>query len=135
MHWFRLVFNDLQLLTTGIVQRLELWSPKPPIAVRIRVPVPPLKHSFLKNALIYMGSLKSFLFLHLLIKKSMVQRLKNYMSEAYNELMFKVSWPSWAELQGSVTVVCVASLIVAVLVYAMDVGSNSLLTNFYKLFN
>jgi preprotein translocase subunit SecE len=65
----------------------------------------------------------------------MVQRLKNYMSEAYNELMFKVSWPSWAELQGSVTVVCVASLIVAVLVYAMDVGSNSLLTNFYKLFN
>ena len=65
----------------------------------------------------------------------MVQRLKNYMSEAYNELMFKVSWPSWAELQGSVTVVGVASLIVAVLVYAMDVGSNSLLTNFYKLFN
>ncbi len=64
----------------------------------------------------------------------MVQRLKNYVSEAYNELMFKVSWPTWSELQGSVTVVCVASIIVAVMVYAMDLVSNFALTNFYTLF-
>lgn len=65
----------------------------------------------------------------------MFNRIQNYVSEAYNELMNKVSWPTWAELQGSVMVVCVAALIVATLVYTMDVASNGLLTNFYKLFN
>ncbi|MEN9523368.1 MAG: preprotein translocase subunit SecE, partial [Bacteroidota bacterium] len=49
-------------------------------------------------------------------------------------LIEKVSWPTWAELQGSVTVVCVASVIVSLVIYVMDLASSELLTNFYGLF-
>jgi len=47
-------------------------------------------------------------------------RLKSYFKEAFNELFYKVSWPSWAELQDSSIVVMVASGIIALLVFVMD---------------
>ena len=64
----------------------------------------------------------------------MFENLKTYVRESYHELMQKVSWPTWAELQGSVTVVCIAAFIVAAIVYFMDFASSQVLTNFYKLF-
>ena len=64
----------------------------------------------------------------------MVERLKNYVSEAYNELMFKVSWPTWGELQSSALVVAVAALIISLFVFLMDKGSSLTLSTFYKLF-
>jgi len=47
-------------------------------------------------------------------------KIINYFRETYDELVNKVSWPTWKELQGSVVVVSVASLIIAVIVYLMD---------------
>ncbi len=41
--------------------------------------------------------------------------------EAYDELVHKVTWPSWAELQNSAVVVSVASLVIALIVFLMDV--------------
>jgi preprotein translocase subunit SecE len=64
----------------------------------------------------------------------MFENLKTYVRESYHELMDKVSWPTWAELQGSVTVVCIAAIVVAAIVYFMDFASSQVLTNFYKLF-
>ena len=64
----------------------------------------------------------------------MFEKIKIYVKESYHELMEKVSWPTWAELQGSVTVVCIAAVIVATVIYAMDFASSQVLTNFYKLF-
>ena len=64
----------------------------------------------------------------------MFQNLKTYARESYYELMQKVSWPTWSELQGSVTVVCVAAIIVDAIIYLMDFASSQVLTNFYKLF-
>jgi preprotein translocase subunit SecE len=58
----------------------------------------------------------------------------NYIRESYDELMHKVSWPSWSELQGSAIVVSVASLIIAVIVFAMDEVFRNVLEQFYKLF-
>ena len=49
-----------------------------------------------------------------------VMKIINYFRETYDELVNKVSWPTWKELQGSVVVVSVASLIIAVIVYLMD---------------
>ena len=46
--------------------------------------------------------------------------LKTYFAESYNELMHKVSWPTWKELQGSAIIVLVAALIISVLVFIMD---------------
>jgi preprotein translocase subunit SecE len=36
-------------------------------------------------------------------------KLRVYMEEAYNELVHKVSWPTWKELQNSAVMVMVAS--------------------------
>jgi preprotein translocase subunit SecE len=57
-----------------------------------------------------------------------------YIQESYDELINKVSWPTWAELQGSAIVVSVASLIIAVIVFAMDEVFRNVLVQFYKLF-
>lgn len=60
--------------------------------------------------------------------------LREYAKESYDELINKVSWPSWSELQNSAVVVSVASLIIAFAVYLMDISFSSLLKEFYKLF-
>lgn len=43
-----------------------------------------------------------------------------YIEESYNELVHKVTWPTWAELQESTVLVCIAIGILAVVVFAMD---------------
>ncbi len=44
----------------------------------------------------------------------------------------KVTWPAWGELLNSAVLVLVASLIIAVVVFAMDKGSTFVLDTFYK---
>jgi preprotein translocase subunit SecE len=61
-------------------------------------------------------------------------KVASYFKESYDELMHKVSWPSWAELQSSAIVVSVASLIIAAVVFLMDETFRNLLLQFYKLF-
>ena len=61
-------------------------------------------------------------------------KIQTYLEESYDELKHKVSWPTWSELQGSAIVVSVASLIIAVVVYLMDISLRTLLEQFYKLF-
>ena len=61
-------------------------------------------------------------------------KVVSYIQESYDELMHKVSWPTWTELQGSAIVVSVASLIIAVIVFAMDEVFRNILMQFYKLF-
>ena len=45
---------------------------------------------------------------------------KTYLSESYNELMNKVSWPTWKELQGSAIIVLVTAMIISLIVFLMD---------------
>ena len=61
-------------------------------------------------------------------------KVVTYIQESYDELMHKVSWPTWSELQGSAIVVSVASLIIAIIVFAMDEVFKTVLVQFYKLF-
>jgi preprotein translocase subunit SecE len=49
-----------------------------------------------------------------------VASFKTYLSESYNELMNKVSWPTWKELQSSAIIVLVSALIISVIVFLMD---------------
>ena len=58
----------------------------------------------------------------------------NYIKESYDELIHKVSWPSWKELQNSSIVVAIASLIIAFVVFLMDITFENILKEFYKLF-
>ncbi|MCD4746596.1 MAG: preprotein translocase subunit SecE [Bacteroidales bacterium] len=61
-------------------------------------------------------------------------KIQNYVKECYDELMHKASWPSWSELQNSAIVVSIASLIIALIVYLMDISFQTLLQQFYTLF-
>jgi preprotein translocase subunit SecE len=46
--------------------------------------------------------------------------IKGYFKESFTELVHKVTWPTWSELQNSAVLVMVATLIFAVLVAGMD---------------
>ena len=56
----------------------------------------------------------------------------NYIKESYNELVNKVSWPSFAQLQSSTIVVMVASAIFAVVVLAMDLTFENVMEFIYE---
>ncbi|MDL2247426.1 preprotein translocase subunit SecE [Bacteroides sp. OttesenSCG-928-J23] len=49
-----------------------------------------------------------------------MKKIVNYIKESYNELVHKVSWPSYSELANSAVVVLYASLLIALVVFAMD---------------
>jgi preprotein translocase subunit SecE len=49
-----------------------------------------------------------------------VANIINYIEESFSELVHKVTWPTWAQLQSSSIVVLVASLIFALLIFVMD---------------
>ena len=55
-----------------------------------------------------------------------------YFKNSYNELVHKVTWPSLQQLIGSTKVVLVASVIFAIVVFAMDFAFNELMDQVYK---
>jgi len=61
-------------------------------------------------------------------------KIKSYFQDAYNELMHKVSWPTWKELQSSAIVVMIASMIIALVIFAMDYSFENLMGLIYSMF-
>ena len=57
---------------------------------------------------------------------------KTYIEETVDELVNKVSWPTWKELQSSSIIVLVATFIIAALIYLMDVGFKSVMEVVYE---
>jgi len=49
-----------------------------------------------------------------------MNKIINYIKESYNELVYKVSWPTRAELSNSAVVVMFASLVIAAVIFAID---------------
>jgi preprotein translocase subunit SecE len=49
-----------------------------------------------------------------------MKKIANYIKESYNELVHKVSWPTYSELTNSAVVVLYASLLIALVVFVMD---------------
>ena len=56
----------------------------------------------------------------------------NYFKESYNELVNKVTWPSFSQLQSSTIIVMVASVIFAVVVSLMDLSFESIMSSIYR---
>jgi preprotein translocase subunit SecE len=46
--------------------------------------------------------------------------IKSYISESYNELVSKVTWPTWTELQESTVLVFITTMILTVSIFLMD---------------
>ena len=68
------------------------------------------------------------------LKIQILMKLTNYFTEAYTELVQKVSWPTWSELRGSAVVVLVASLIIALLIFGIDVTFRGFMKVVYSFF-
>ena len=62
-----------------------------------------------------------------------MRRFINYLKESYAELTKKVSWPSWDKLQNSAIVVMVASVILALMILAIDFCIKHAMTFIYTL--
>jgi preprotein translocase subunit SecE len=53
--------------------------------------------------------------------KKFFSKIVKYFKESYNELVYKVSWPSRTELSSSAVVVLFASIIIALVVFVIDI--------------
>ena len=62
-----------------------------------------------------------------------MRKFINYLKESYAELTKKVTWPTWEKLQSSAIVVMVASVIFAVVIFAMDFCFQHLMSFIYTL--
>ena len=58
---------------------------------------------------------------------------ESYEKAAFNELAHKVTWPTWSSLQGSAIVVMVASLILALVILAMDLTFENVMSGIYSI--
>lgn len=55
-----------------------------------------------------------------------------YLKDTYNELINKVTWPSWDELQESAVLVMIASFIFAVVIALIDLAFKNLMGTIYE---
>ena len=56
----------------------------------------------------------------------------NYVQEAYDELVHKVSWPTWTELQQTTIIVLVALLFITTIIFGMDAASDKVMNLIYS---
>lgn len=64
-----------------------------------------------------------------------MDKVKSWFQTYTDELLYKVQWPSVAELQSSTITVLVASLLIAFVIFVLDAASSNLMSVLYGLFN
>ncbi|MEJ7779392.1 MAG: preprotein translocase subunit SecE [Daejeonella sp.] len=55
-----------------------------------------------------------------------------FIKESYIEMTQKVTWPTWVELQNSAVLVLIASIIISLVILAMDETAGRALKIFYN---
>jgi preprotein translocase subunit SecE len=63
-----------------------------------------------------------------------MNKVSNYFSESYKELLEKVTWPTWTQLQQSTMIVLGATLVITAVVWVMDFVAAGGLNLIYKMF-
>ena len=64
--------------------------------------------------------------------KKFFENVSSYCKESYTELVHKVSWPTMSELSNSAVVVLTASLVIALIVFLIDLGFENIMTFIYE---
>lgn len=59
-------------------------------------------------------------------------KIREYINESFGELINKVSWPTWSELTSSSIVVLVASLIIALVIFIVDLAFSKGMSALYE---
>ncbi len=67
------------------------------------------------------------------ISKKQNNNMKGYIKNSIAELKNKVTWPSWSNLQSSAILVMIASAIFALLILAMDLSFETIMSAIYKI--
>jgi preprotein translocase subunit SecE len=62
-----------------------------------------------------------------------MNKITQYCTDSYRELVEKVTWPTWAQLQQSTTIVLAATALITFLVWVMDAGISKILQFFYSI--
>ena len=60
-------------------------------------------------------------------------KVGTYFKESYNELMHKVTWPTWRDLQASSTLVLITSVILSLVIWVMDFFFEKVMSFLYGL--
>ena len=60
-------------------------------------------------------------------------KFTNYFKESFVELTKKTMWPSWSKLQSSAILVMVTTVILAVVLWLIDLAFQSLMSVIYTL--
>ncbi len=63
-----------------------------------------------------------------------MSKIQAYFKDSYDELVHKTTWPTWPELQRTAVLVAVASIVIALIIFAMDKIISEALEAFYGLF-
>jgi preprotein translocase subunit SecE len=63
-----------------------------------------------------------------------MNKVSNYFRDSYKELLEKVTWPNWTQLQQSTMIVLVSTLIITAVIAVMDLVAAGGLNFIYKLF-
>lgn len=63
-----------------------------------------------------------------------MNKVFSYFKDSYQEMVEKVTWPNWLQLQQSTIVVLVATVVFTAIVWIMDFGCNQFLKIIYSLF-
>ena len=61
-------------------------------------------------------------------------KIKTYIQETWNELIYKVSWPTWSDLQNSAVVVMIGTVIISLIIFVMDFSFRNIMEMIYGLF-
>lgn len=62
-----------------------------------------------------------------------MSKIGTYIQESYDELVHKVTWPTWEELQQTTVIVLVALTIITLLLLGMDTAAEYVLKAIYGL--
>ncbi len=85
------------------------------------------------------GSPKPLIWVQILVpvqinfeKENKMNKITTYFKESYKELLEKVTWPTWQQLQQSTMIVLGATLVITAIVALMDFASNGALKFIYN---
>ena len=65
--------------------------------------------------------------------KRVMKKIINYIKDSYNELVYKVSWPSRTELTSSAVIVMIASILMALVIWGVDSVFENVIKVFYNV--
>ncbi len=63
-----------------------------------------------------------------------MNKISLYIRDSYKEMLHKVNWPTWEELQQSTMIVLAATVLITFMVWIMDTAVNAVLKFVYSLF-